>query len=41
MKLDCEKILKEISIDLEEEEEICLETIEELTDGRGEDEDEQ
>lgn len=40
MILDYNKILEEISIDLEEEEEITLETLEELIDGKGDDEDE-
>lgn len=40
MILDYNKILEEISIDLEEEEEVTLETLEELIGGKGDDEDE-
>ena len=40
MEINYKEILDEISANLEEEEEISLETIEELTNGRGDDEDE-
>ena len=41
MKIDYNKVLEEVSAELNENEEVTLETIEELTGGKGEDEDEQ
>lgn len=40
MILDYEQILKEVSENIEEEEELTIDTIDELTNGKGEDEDE-
>ena len=40
MEINYKEILDEISANLEEGEEISLETIEELTNGRGDEEDE-
>ena len=40
MILDYEQILKEVSENIEEEEELTIDTIDELTNGKGDDEDE-